>query len=150
MLLPDTGRFLVVLQRLLLNVPGPFVLVAPTSRHRTIEAQELMEPRGISFFSLEEQLVLDDDGRVVALAQQGGPGEIRPTPLADRKRVVKEFVQRSHCKVRDIQEAAGVDEADYYKWLRGATPDHYSTCAAIERVLHQGLPERHEQGTEED
>ena len=36
--------------------------------------------------------------------------------------------------------ADGLDEADYYKWMRGKTPDHYSTCVAIERVLHNGLP----------
>jgi hypothetical protein len=32
-----------------------------------------------------------------------------------------------------------VDEADYYKWLNGKTPDHYSTCVAIEGVLREGL-----------
>ncbi|MEO8657391.1 MAG: hypothetical protein ABI693_02930 [Bryobacteraceae bacterium] len=49
--------------------------------------------------------------------------------------------------MRDIQEAAGVADADYYKWLRGKTPDHYSTCVAIERVLYNGLPKRPEKGT---
>jgi hypothetical protein len=53
--------------------------------------------------------------------------------------VVKEFVTRTHCKVKDIQEAAGVDEADYYKWLRGKTPGHYSTAVGIEHVLRVGL-----------
>lgn len=41
--------------------------------------------------------------------------------------------------MKNIQEAAGVDEADYYKWLNGKTPDHYSTCLSIERVLRVDL-----------
>lgn len=146
-LLPDTGRFVAMLHRLLLNVSGPFVLVAPTSRHRTIEVQEMLQQRGVRFLSMEEHLLLDDTGQLAAVAPLDTTGAIRPTPKEDRKRVVKEFVAQNHCKVREIQEAAGVDEADYYKWLRGKTPDHYSTCAAIERVLHSGLPRRHEQGT---
>jgi hypothetical protein len=52
--------------------------------------------------------------------------------------VVKAFLARNRRRVKDIQKAAGVDEADYYKWLNGRTPDHYSTCVAIERVLHGG------------
>jgi hypothetical protein len=66
------------------------------------------------------------------------------TSKEDRRRVVKEFVVRNSCKIKDVQEAAGVDEADYYKWLRGKTPDHYSTGTAIEKVLRNGLPVRHE------
>ena len=42
-----------------------------------------------------------------------------------------EFSARTH-KGKDIQEADGVEEADYYKWLNGTKPDHYSTCVAIE------------------
>ncbi|MDR3571903.1 MAG: hypothetical protein P4L81_07020, partial [Candidatus Pacebacteria bacterium] len=57
---------------------------------------------------------------------------------ADRRRVVKEFTERHKCKVKDIQLAAGVDEADYYRWLRGSKPDNYSFCMAIERVLRDG------------
>ena len=55
--------------------------------------------------------------------------------------MVKEFTARNHCMVKDIQEAAGVDEADYYRWLHGKLPNHYSASQAIERVLHRGLPE---------
>jgi hypothetical protein len=143
-LLPETRRFVAVTYRLLLNASGPFVLVAPTNRHRTIEVQELLHQRGVSFLSLEEHLQLDGTGRLVAVDPQDAGGGIAPTPKEDRRRVVKEFTARNHCKVRDIQEAAGVDEADYYKWLRGKTPDHYSTSAAIERVLHDGLPRRME------
>jgi hypothetical protein len=65
---------------------------------------------------------------------------LRPPPVADRRRAVKEFVARTHCRVKDIQEAAGVDEADYYNWLNGKTPDSYSTCREIERILRKGMP----------
>ena len=146
-LLPDTARFVAVLHRLLLKVSGPFVAVAPTNRHRTIEVQEMLQQRGVSCVSLEEHLLLDGAGRLVAVDEQDASGVMCITPREDRKRVVKEFVGRHNCKVRDIQEAVGVDEADYYKWLRGKTPDHYSTCVAIERVLHNGLPRRPEKVT---
>lgn len=45
--------------------------------------------------------------------------------------LVREIAARTH-KVKDIQEADGVDEADYYKWLNGTKPDHYCTRVAIE------------------
>lgn len=144
-LLPDPVRFVAVLHRLLLNACGPFLLVAPTCRHRTIEVQEMLQQRGVMFLSMEEHLLLDDAGQLTTVDREAATGAIRPTSKEDRKRVIKEFVAQNHCKVRDIQEAAGVDEADYYKWLSGKTPDHYSTCVAIERVLHCGLSQRREQ-----
>jgi hypothetical protein len=141
-LLPDTGRFQAVLYRLLLSVAGPFVILAPTSRHRTVEVQEMLQLRGVSFLALDEQLLLDDAGRLVSVGPQDAGGEIRATPKEDRTRVVKEFVARNQCKVKDIQEAAAVDEADYYKWRSGNLPDHYTACQSIERILHFGLPKR--------
>jgi hypothetical protein len=148
-ILSETNRFLATLRGLLLSVAGPFVLLAPTSRHRTVEVEELLKPRGIAFVPLEEQLLIDAAGCLSAVALADEHRGIQPTPLEDRRRVVKEFTARNHCKVKDIQEAAGVDEADYYKWLGGKVPDHYSTCVAIERVLHDGLPGRQEQKTNE-
>ena len=145
-LLPDTGRFAAALHLLLLKISGPFVLVVPTSRHRTIEVQEMLQQRGVTFISLDEHLRLDGAGRLVAVDLQDAPGEIRATPIEDRRRVVKEFASRNRCKVRDIQEAAGVDEADYYKWLQGKWPDHYSICVAIERVLRVDLSSRKSHG----
>jgi len=138
-LLPDTGRFQVVLHRLLVRVSGPFVVIAPTNRHRTVEVQELLQDRGVSFLALEEHLQIDDAGRIVAVEPPEEIGGIRPTPKEDRRHVVKEFLVRHQCKVREIHEAARVDEADYYKWFHGKTPDHYSTCVAIERVLRNGF-----------
>jgi len=149
MILPETNRFVATLRSLLLSVAGPFVLVVPTSRHRTVEVEELLQQRDVAFVPLEEHILLDDAGQLSAAALADASRDIRPTPKEDRRRVVKEFISRNHCKVKDIQEAAGVDEADYYKWLSGKVPDHYSTCVAIERVLHYGLPRRQEPKTKE-
>lgn len=146
---PETDRFVATLRTLLLSLDGPFVLLAPTSRHRTVEVEELLQKRGVAFVPLDEHLLLDDAGRLVSVALPDVSCNVRPTPKEDRRRVVKEFTARNHCKVKGIQEAAGVDEADYYKWLGGKAPDHYSTCVAIENVLHNGLPGRQEQRTNE-
>lgn len=141
-LLPETARFVAAVQRLLLNMSGPFVLVAPTKRHRTLEVQEMLQARGVSFLTLEEHLLVDEAGRLTAVNPQDNSGEVPATPKEDRQRVVKEFTARNRCKVKDIQEAAGVDEADYYKWLRGKLPDHYAASRNIEKILHHGLPKR--------
>jgi len=142
MLLPETGRFVAVLHRLLVNVSGPFVLVAPTSRHRTMEVQEMLHARGVSFLSLEEHILRDDAGLLVAVDPQETGGEVPATAKEDRPRVVREFVARNKCKVKDVQEAGGVDEADYYKWRSGQLPDHYAACRSIEAILRHGLPKR--------
>ena len=141
-LLPDTERFVASLKNLLLRVSGPSLVIAPTCRHRTLEVQELLQERGIPFISLEERLLVDDAGVLVAVHSEVAVVEPRATPKDDRARVVKEFLSRNRCKVKEIQQAAGVHEADYYKWLKGSIPDHYSTCIAIEKILVTGLPER--------
>ena len=138
--LPATPRFRAAVERLLFDVPGPFVIVAPTNTHRNVEVQEHLQRRGLSFLALEDVVGLSDGGQFVALDADCGSNQLQPTAVEDRPRAVKEFTVRHKCKVKDIQEAAGADEADYYKWLRGKIPDHYSTCIAIERVLWGGLP----------
>jgi hypothetical protein len=140
--LPETSRFVAAVQRLLLNMAGPFVLVAPTKRYRTLEVQEMMQARGIGFLALEDHLLLDEAGRLTAVDPQDSSGETPATPKEDRPRVVKEFTARNRCKVKDIQDAASVDEADYYKWRSGQLPDHYAACRSIEKILHHGLPKR--------
>lgn len=140
--LPETARFVAVVQRLLLNMAGPFVLVAPTKRHRTLEVQEMMQARGVGFLALEDHLLRDDAGRLTSVDPQQTGGETPVTPKNDRPRLVKVFTARNQCKVKDIQNAAGVDEADYYKWRSGQLPDHYAACRSIEKILHYGLPKR--------
>lgn len=130
-------QFLSAVQATLLAVPGPFVLIAPTDRHRAVPAQELLQSRGIQFLALSQHLGTDETGHLAATAPEP-PAAARPTTVADRRRVVNEFAARNHCTVKDIQAAAGVDESDYYKWIKGELPDHYSAAKSIERVLCEG------------
>ncbi len=136
--LPAMARFRAAVERLLFDVPGPFVIVAPTNTHRSVEVQEHVQRRGLQFLALDEHVGLSDDGQFAGLNPVPAVDQLLPTPVEDRPRIVKEFTSRHKRKVKDIQIAAGVDEADYYKWLHGRIPDHYSTSVAIERVLREG------------
>ena len=138
--LPAAERFRAAVERLLFDVPGPFVVVAPTDNHHSVNIQEHLQRRGLTFIALEDCVGVSDEGRFVALNPNGAADDPLPTPVEDRPRTVKEFTARHKCKVKDIQVAAGVDEADYYKWRHGKIPDHYSTCIDIERVLQRGFP----------
>lgn len=137
-ILPDSARFRSSVQQLLLGQSGPLVLMTPTNRHHTVEVQELLQRRGVGLATLDEQLAIDDAGQIIATQRPEFAGEIPPTPVPDRKRVVQTFLAQHRCKVKDLQDAAGVDRADYYKWVSGKLPDHYSTSVEIERVLRQG------------
>ena len=140
--LPAAARFRAAVERLLFDVPGPFVIAASTNSHRSVEVQEHVQRRGLSFLALEDHIGLAEDGQFAARDAAEDANQSRPTPVADRPRVVKEFTARHKCKVKDIQVAAGADEADYYKWLHGKLPDHYSTSVAIERVLRDGVSKK--------
>lgn len=139
-ILPDRARFRASVQQLLLGQSGPLVLMTPTSRHHTVEVQELLQRRGIALTTLDEQLAIDDAGQIIATRRPESAGDFQATPIPDRKRVVQEVLKQNRCKVKDLQNAAGVDRADYYKWLNGTLPDHYSACLGIEQVLRRGLP----------
>lgn len=138
--LPDTARFVTAVQRLTRIGSGPFVLAAPTNRHHTIEAQELLHSRGATFLPLEEHLLVNEAGELVPANVQDTAKTTPITPCEDRRRVVKEFVRRNECKIKHIQEAAGVHESDYYGWLKGEDPDRYAHCISIEEILHYGFP----------
>jgi hypothetical protein len=138
--LPTAARFRAAVERLLFDVPGPFVIVAPTNNHRSVEVQEHVQRRGLRFLALDEHVGLSDDGQFAGLDPVAAADQSLATPVEDRPRTVKDFTTRHKCKVKDIQLAAAVDEADYYKWLHGRIPDHYSSSTAIERVLRHGIP----------
>jgi hypothetical protein len=138
-IVPQSARFLAALEKLLFDMSGPFRVIAPSNRHRTVEVQERLQSRGIGFLALEDSVGADEQDTFAPLDSPGAEPELQVTPVADRRRVVKGFTERHKCKVKDIQLAAGVDEADYYRWLRGSKPDNYSFCVAIERVLRDGL-----------
>ncbi len=140
--LPDRFRFAAAISRLLLDVSGPFVVVSPTSGHRTAEVQRRLQTRGISFVALEDQLLLDGGGKLIAVDPLESLDQIRRTPVAERPQIVKAFCLTHRCKVRHIYEAAGVDESDFYKWRSGRLPDHYDASIRIEKILREGLPKR--------
>jgi hypothetical protein len=140
--LPDSVRFAAALNTLLLDIPGPFVAIAPTNRHRTPEVQQRLQARGINFVALEDQLLLDGNGSFISIEPLHSSDQIRPTPVAERPQAVKAFCAKHGCKVKHIYEAAGVDESDFYKWRRGELPDSSNKCRDIERVLLHGLPKR--------
>jgi hypothetical protein len=127
---------------LLLEVAGPFLVVAPTNRHRSGTLQERLQARGVGYIALEEQVVVDDQGRFAAFDPIDIIDKLPPTPVADRERVSWEFRKKHKCKVYQFQEAAGVHDPEYYGWLHGTDPDHYASCERIETVLRQGLPPR--------
>ena len=140
--LPESRRFAVTVNSLLLDISGPFLILSPTNRHRSIEIQQRLQARGVGFLSLEEQLLLDENDRLVSVDPTEASDEPAQTPVADRTRVVKAFTTRHQRKVKDIYETAGVDESDFYKWRRGELPDTSQKSRDVERILHQGLPRR--------
>jgi hypothetical protein len=140
----EQERFRCALNRLLADSSERFVLLSPTDRHKNLEVHEVLLRHEIPMHTLEECLGINEQGRFAALHAGASPlaaaeAPMEPTPVAERPRVVKEFTGRHKRKVKDIQVAAGVDEADYYKWLHGKIPDHYSTSVALERVLRDGF-----------
>ena len=72
--LPESRRFVATVNNLLLDTPGPFLIVSPANRHRSVEIQQRIQARGLL---LEEQLLLDDQSRLVS------PILWRPRPARD-------------------------------------------------------------------
>lgn len=144
---PSRGEFESAVGKLLLDVTGQFVIMAPSSRYRSVYVQERLQARGTEYLCLEEQIFLDDADRFSTIDAMDSADIFQPTSAIERKRVVAAFRSKNMCKVVDIQSAAGVDESDYYKWLNGKIPDHYSTCMRIERLLYSGLPRRFKRAT---
>jgi hypothetical protein len=110
---------------LLLDVAGQFLILAPTNQFRTVQVQSRLQARNIGYLCLEDQVGVDDNGSFVSVDPVDSADRILATPVPDRKRLVEEFRAKHRCKVVEIQKAAGVHEADYYKWLNGSIPDHY-------------------------
>jgi hypothetical protein len=137
-----TEAFESAVNDLLLDVPGQFLIVAPTNHYRSVKVQERLQARNIGYVCLAQQVGVDENGCFVSIDPVDSTDRIPPTPVGERKRVIAEFRIKHQCRVVDIHETAGVHQADYYKWLNGTIPDHYSTCVAIEKVLVAGIPRR--------
>ena len=124
---------------LLTSLPGPFVLLAPTDRHRDVSLQEHFQRRGVGFVSLEEQILLDDAGRFVSLDPLEGVDDLPPTPPEDRQRLMDAFRVKNDCTVQAIADEAEVHVRDLYKWISGQLKDVSKKSRRIEAVLRRGF-----------
>jgi hypothetical protein len=138
----ETNTFESAVNELLVDVSGQFLILAPTNQHRCVQVQERLQARRIGYVCLNDQVGVDQNGCFVSVDPLDSANAIPTTPVANRKGAIADFRARHSCKVVDIQRSAGVDKSDYYKWLNGSIPDHYSTCIDIERVLQSGPLQR--------
>lgn len=131
--------FLDGVRRLLVEIDGPFLLVAPTELFRDVAVQEMIQTRGIGFISLEDAIMLDEAGRFVAVDPVSSEDEPTVTPPVDRERVLNAFCQKYDCPKTKIADEAEVDPADLYKWVRDELPKKSKKSARIEALLRRGI-----------
>lgn len=106
------AAFLDGVRRLLVEIAGPFLLMAPTERFRDVTAQELLQARGIAFISLEDDVLIDEYGNFIAIDPVSTDDEHAVTPPADRDRVLNAFCQKYDIPKTKVAEEAEVDPAD--------------------------------------
>lgn len=133
------AAFLEGIRRLLVEIDGPFLLVAPTQRFRDVAVQEMIQARGIGFISLEDEIAVDDAGRFVALDPVSSEDDHPVTAPRDRERVLNAFCQKYDCPKTRVADKAGVDPADLYKWVRDELPKKSKKSARIEALLRRGI-----------
>ncbi len=133
------SAFLQGVRRLLVEIDGPFLLVAPTEQFRDVAIQEMIQRRGIGFISLEDQIVMDDAGRLVALDPVSTDDEHSVTPPVDRERVLNAFCQKYDIPKTKAADQAEVDPTDLYKWVRNELPRNSKKSARIEVLLRRGI-----------
>ena len=68
--------------------------------------------RGITYITLEDQVLVDDRRGFLVLDPIDSVDSLPPTPIADRQRMIREFRQKHKSKVYQIQEAAGVQDPE--------------------------------------
>ena len=131
--------FIEGVRRLLIEINGPFLLVAPTERFRDVSVQEMIQARGVAFISLEDAILVDDTGRFVAVDPVSSEDELTVTPPADRERVVNAFCQKYDIPKTKAADAAEVVPTDLYKWMRDELPKKSKKSARIEALLRRGI-----------
>ncbi len=129
---------------LALSCPAPFVAIAPTGNHLTVELREDLARRQSDFISMEDRVGLLDDGRFVALEPTDTDG-IAPTPVGHRPTAVDQYKRDFSYTVDNISTDAGVDRSDFYKWRKGTLDDKSVKAIRIEEVLRTNprLSRRH-------
>jgi hypothetical protein len=131
--------FAEAVRHLLVQSPGPFVLLAPTERFRDVAVQQMIQARGIGFISLNDQVLLDGNGSFVAVDPVSTDDEHPVTPPADRDRVLNAFCQKYDIPKTKVADEAEVDPADLYKWVRDELPKKSKKSARIEALLRRGI-----------
>ena len=122
------------LRELAFSCPTPFVAIAPTSNHLTVELREDLARRQSDFISMEERLGLSEDGRFVALEITDAT-EITPTPVEQRHAAVEKYKSDFNCTDQVIYEDAGVHKSDFYKWMKATLGNKSSKSKRIEETL---------------
>lgn len=122
------------LRALALSCPTPFVAVAPTGNHMTVELREDLARRQSDFISMEERIGLSEEGRFVAF-ETTDADEIPPTPVERRHAVVEQYKSDFECTDQVIYENAAVHKSDFYKWLKGTLANKSSKSKRVEETL---------------
>jgi hypothetical protein len=122
------------IRELAFSCPTPFVAVAPTGNHLTVELREHLARRQSDFISMEDRVGLSDDGRFVAL-EITDADEVPPTPVEQRPAVVEQYKREFGYTVDNISEDAGVNRSDFYKWRNGTLDSKSVKATRIEEAL---------------
>ena len=122
------------LRELAFSCPTPFVAIAPTSNHLTVELRENLARRQSDFISMEDRVGLSGDGRFVAL-EITDADEIAPTPVEQRPAVVDQYKRDFGYTVDNLCEDAAVNRSDFYKWMKGKLDSKSGKSIRIEGAL---------------
>jgi hypothetical protein len=119
---------------LALSCPTPFVAVAPTCNHLTVDLREHLDRRQSDFISMEDRVGMSEDGRFVAL-ESTDADEIAPTPVEQRPAVVDRYKREFTYTVDNICKDATVNRSDFYKWMKGKLDSTSGKSIRIEEAL---------------
>jgi hypothetical protein len=127
---------------LALSCPTPFVAVAPTGNHLTVDLREQLDRRQSDFISMEDRVGMSEDGRFVAL-EITDADEIAPTPVEQRPAGVNQYKQDFEYTVDNICSDANVNRSDFYKWMKGKLDSKSGKSIRIEEALRTNPKLRH-------
>jgi hypothetical protein len=119
---------------LALSCPTPFVAVAPTGNHLTVDLREHLDRRQSDFISMEDRVGMSEDGRFVAM-EITDADEIAPTPVERRPSVVDQYKKDFEYTVDNICSDAKVNRSDFYKWMKGKLDSKSGKSIRIEEAL---------------
>jgi hypothetical protein len=89
--------------------------------------------------SLEEQVLLDEEGGLVSVEPLESVDDLPPTPAEDRQRLMDAFRAKYDSTAQAIADEAEVHIRDLYKWIAGQIKDVSKKSKRIEAVLRRGL-----------